>query len=62
MNDDLINFTQEVKNFEPTGTQKARLENIVLGLNKFLDECNTVVFLCTHNSRRSHVVVEDRES
>ena len=53
MNDDLINFIQEVKNFEPTGTQKARLENVVSGLNKFLDECNTVVFLCTHNSRRS---------
>tara|TARA_B100001175_G_C19486594_1_gene630141 strand:+ start:731 stop:1297 length:567 start_codon:yes stop_codon:yes gene_type:complete len=53
MNDDLINFTQEVKNFKPKGTQKVRLENVISGLNKFLDECNTVVFLCTHNSRRS---------
>ena len=38
MNDDLKKFIQEVKNFHPTSTQKARLENVVLGLNKFLTE------------------------
>lgn len=53
MSADLKNFIQEVKSFEPTGTQKARLENIISELKKFLDECNAVVFLCTHNSRRS---------
>ena len=53
MNAEFKNFIQKVKNFEPTGTQKARLENVILGLNKFLVKCNTVVFLCTHNSRRS---------
>ena len=53
MNYDLKKFIQEVKSFNPTSTQRARLNNIVSGLNKFLNECNTVVFLCTHNSRRS---------
>ena len=53
MNAEFKNFIQKVKNFEPTGTQKARLKNVILGLNKFLVKCNTVVLLCTHNSRRS---------
>lgn len=53
MNADFKKFIQEVKNFEPIGLQKARLENIILEMNKFLSKCNTVVFLCTHNSRRS---------
>ena len=53
MNTEFKNFIQKVKNFEPTSTEKTRLDNIIMGIDKFIDSCKTIVFLCTHNSRRS---------
>ena len=55
MNAEFKNFIQKVKNFEPTSTEKTRLDNIIMGIDKFIDSCKTIVFLCTHNSRRSHL-------
>ena len=55
MNAEFKNFIQKVKNFEPTGAQKTRLDNIIIGMDKLIDCCKTIVFLCTHNSRRSQL-------
>ncbi len=53
MNTNFKSFIRRVKNFNPSGNQIKRLDHVVRGIDKFIGECNTVVFLCTHNSRRS---------
>ena len=55
MNKKFDEFFYRLNNFSPEIKQKDRLELIANELNKKIKETNVLVFLCTHNSRRSQI-------
>ena len=55
MNSKFEDFFSEVNNYKPTNFHKDRLNNIVKSLKEKLNIINTIVFICTHNSRRSQL-------
>ena len=55
MNSKFEDFFSEVNHYKPTNFHKDRLNNIVKSLKEKLNITNTIVFVCTHNSRRSQL-------
>ena len=55
MNSKFDDFFSEVNDYNPINFHKDRLNNIVKSLNEKRNITNTIVFICTHNSRRSQL-------
>jgi len=48
-------FFSRIDSFNPNQKRKKRLENIASVVNENLNKTRSIVFLCTHNSRRSQL-------
>ena len=46
-------FIDDIVKFKPSNKQKERLEKVINQINKLLGSSRSIVFICTHNSRRS---------
>tara|TARA_B100000886_G_scaffold285967_1_gene210466 strand:- start:4029 stop:4604 length:576 start_codon:yes stop_codon:yes gene_type:complete len=53
MNDRLSKYVKEIEKFSLEDFQKARIKKISKTLKNEIKSCNSIVFVCTHNSRRS---------
>ena len=48
-------FFSRIDSFNPNQKRKKRLDNIASVINENLNKTRSIVFLCTHNSRRSQI-------
>ncbi len=48
-------FLVDIAEFKPSHKQRERLEKVINQINKLLDTSRSIVFICTHNSRRSQL-------
>jgi len=57
INMDLVfnKFFSRIDSFNPNQKRKKRLDNIASVINENLNKTRSIVFLCTHNSRRSQI-------
>ena len=53
MNEILSKYIKEIEKFSLEDFQKARIKKISKTLINEIKSCNSIVFVCTHNSRRS---------
>ncbi len=53
MNDRLSEYVKEIEKFSLEDFQKARIKKISKTLKNEIKSCNSIVYICTHNSRRS---------
>ena len=53
MNNKLDSYIQKIENFKPVKEEEEIIFNTINKLNSYLNLCRDIVFVCTHNSRRS---------
>ena len=53
MNNKLDSYIQKIENFKPVKEEEEIIFNTINKLNSYLKLCRDIVFVCTHNSRRS---------
>ena len=53
MDPDFNKFFSRIDSFTPNQKRKKRLDNIASVINENLNRTRSIIFLCTHNSRRS---------